>query len=299
MSHTSVLAEEVLEWLAPGPGKVIIDGTLGCAGHAALILERLGPDGRLIGFDRDPSAIEASRKALEKYGDRAMILKSDFKNIPARLREAGIDGADGVLLDLGVSSPQLDEAVRGFSFRLDGPLDMRMDPSSPLTASEIVNRYPKKELEKILYEYGEERYARRIAEKIERERSKRRIERTVELAAILLEAVPTHYRHGRIHPATRTFQALRIAVNAELDSIGEFLDAVPAWLKPGGRAVVISFHSLEDRLVKRAFREMQKRGLGVVLTKKPVTASDAETAANPRSRSAKLRAFERGKEGGR
>ncbi|HTL69756.1 MAG TPA: 16S rRNA (cytosine(1402)-N(4))-methyltransferase RsmH [Candidatus Eisenbacteria bacterium] len=297
MSHTSVLAEEVLEWLAPAPGKVIIDGTLGCAGHAALILEKLGPEGRLIGFDRDPSALEFSRKALQKYGDRVMILKSDFKNIPARLREAGIDGVDGVLLDLGVSSPQLDEAVRGFSFRLDGPLDMRMDPSSPLTAAEIVNRYPKKELENIIFEYGEERYARRIAEKIERERSKRRIERTVELAAILLEAVPSHYRHGRIHAATRTFQALRIAVNAELDSLQEFLDAVPAWLKPGGRAVVISFHSLEDRLVKQAFREMQKRGLGVVLTKKPVTASPAETVSNVRSRSAKLRAFERGKEG--
>ncbi len=292
-SHTSVLSAEALRYLAPAPGETAVDGTLGLGGHAALILERLGPSGRLIGFDKDPHALVEAAHFLARYGDKVMTLHDDFRNIAGRLRELGIQSADAVLLDLGVSSPQIDRPERGFSFSQEGPLDMRMDPGAGLSAREIVNRWPAQEITRILFEYGQERYARRIAERIVRERSVRPIERTTDLAAVVSAAVPAAYRHGRIHPATRAFQAFRIATNDELGSLEAFLAAAPGLLAPGARLAVISFHSLEDRLVKHAFRDWAKRGLGEVLTKKPVEASAEETAANPRSRSAKLRAFRR------
>ncbi len=293
--HISVLAVEVLEWLTVRPSGVYVDGTLGLGGHAALILEKLGSDGRLIGFDKDAAALAEAREVLAVYGERVMLIHDDFKHMAHQFAGLGIGRADGILLDLGVSSMQLDRVERGFSFRFDGPLDMRMDTSQKLTAAHIVNEWPRKDLEQIIFEYGEERFGRRIAERIERERSGRRIETTGALAAIIASAVPATYRHGRIHPATRTFQALRIAVNGEMESLRVFLETAFDALAEGGRLVIISFHSLEDRMVKNAFREWQKEDKGKVLTKKPMTAAEAEILANPRSRSAKLRVFERTK----
>ena len=222
-----------------------------------------------------------------------MLIHDDFRNLAAELRQRQIHSVDGLLLDLGVSSMQLDHPGRGFSFQTEGPLDMRMDPAQPLTAKEIVNTYPKNRLQEILWNYGEERFARRIADRIVETRSKRRIETTVELESIIYQAVPAFYRHGRIHPATRSFQALRIAVNDEVKALQELLDQVIALLNSRGRLVIISFHSLEDREVKTAFRRFSQEEKGRILTKKPVTASPREVAENPRSRSAKLRAFER------
>lgn len=294
--HTSVLPDQTIEWLAPAPGKTIIDGTIGFGGHAERILERLGPEGKLIGFDRDPFALAKARERLERFGDRVMLFKDNFTAIPQRLKENGIAGADGILLDLGVSSVQLETPSRGFSFLKEGPLDMRMDPDDALTAADIVNGYSKPQLQELIGFLGEERYAGRIASRIVEERSRRRqgIRTTTELASIIYHAVPSGYRYGRIHPATRTFQALRIAVNRELESLGIFLKCLPDWLASSGRAVIISFHSLEDRLVKVAFRDWQKSQLGRVLTKKPVSAAPDEISKNPRARSAKLRAFKKG-----
>lgn len=221
-----------------------------------------------------------------------MIIKDDFKNIAGRLKEAGVSGVNGMLLDLGVSSMQLDEAGRGFSFKGDGPLDMRMDPEAALTAKQIVNTTPKNELRDLLGTLGQERYAGRIAERIFQARCKRRIETTGELASIIAGAVPRNYRYGRIHPATRSFQALRITVNREIETLEIFLSQAAGCLAAGGRLVIISFHSLEDRLVKNAFKKWQAEGLGRILTKKPVVASEEETLANPRARSAKMRVFE-------
>ncbi len=279
----------------PRPSGVYVDGTLGLGGHAGLILERLGPDGKLVGFDKDAAALAEAGKALAVYGERVMLIHDDFKNLTHRFAGLGIGRADGVLLDLGVSSMQLDRAERGFSFRFDGPLDMRMDPSQELTAADIVNDWSREDLQQIIFEYGEERFGRRIAERIERERAGRRIETTGQLASIIASAVPGAYRHGRIHPATRTFQALRIAVNGEMESLRLFLDTALDALAEGGRLAIISFHSLEDRMVKTVFREWQKEEKGTALTKKPMIATDAEISANPRSRSAKLRVFERTK----
>ncbi|MGH7198792.1 MAG: 16S rRNA (cytosine(1402)-N(4))-methyltransferase RsmH [Candidatus Omnitrophota bacterium] len=294
--HQSVLLKEVLAGLAPAPGKTIVDGTLGTAGHAQAILRKLGPSGRLIGFDKDPKALEGAKKVLEEFGDRVMIFHDDFKNIAARLREREVSAVEGILLDLGVSSAQLDEAERGFSFRKDGPLDMRMNPEDTLTAEEIVNTYPEEKLAEILKSYGEERYARRIATKIAYTRKREKIRTTGQLSSLVFSAVPSSYRYGWLHPATRTFQAFRIAVNKELEALRNFLEEAPDLLADGGRLVIISFHSLEDRIVKTAFRELAKKGLGRILTKKPVVPEEEETRANPRARSAKMRIFEKAKE---
>ncbi len=279
--------------LAPAPGKTILDGTLGYAGHAQAILRELGPSGHLIGFDKDPKALEAAKKILEEFGDRAMILHEDFKNIGARLKELEISSVQGILLDLGVSSAQLDEADRGFSFRKNGPLDMRMNPKESLTAEEIVNHYPEEKLVEIIKSYGEERYARRIATKIADTRKREQIRTTGQLSSLIFSAVPSSYRHGWLHPATRTFQAIRIAVNSELEALRTFLEEAPDLLDSGGRLVIISFHSLEDRIVKNSFRELAKNGIGRILTKKPVVPEEEETRANPRARSAKMRVFEK------
>ncbi len=292
--HTSVLLEEALAHLDPQPGDRIVDGTLGFGGHAERILEKLGPEGRLIGFDRDPEALAGCKKKLVKFGDRAVLIQKRFSRITEELRSLGQDPVQGVLLDLGVSSFQLDEPRRGFSFREEGPLDMRMDPAESMTAARLVNEAPKEKLMQILWTYGEERFARRIVEAIEAARDRLPLKTTSQLAAVIERAVPGKYRHGRLHPATRTFQALRIAVNSEMQELETFLSTVTEILATGGRLVIISFHSLEDRQVKNAFRRFKAEGTGEILTKKPVTASEDEIGANPRARSAKLRAFRKG-----
>jgi len=289
-SHASVLLEETLEWLDAKPGSVVVDGTLGGCGHALSLLKRIGPAGRLIGFDKDPEAVRQARQDLRVFGDQVMIFHDDFKNIASRLESLELK-ANGVLLDLGVSSPQLDRAERGFSFKADGPLDMRMNPEETLTAREVVNRYPEKALADIFRKYGEERYSRRIAKRIMEIREKRRIESTAELESIVWQAVPSATRHGRIHPATRVFQALRIEVNKEIEALEVFLSNILGALETDGRVVILSFHSLEDRLVKTFFREYDRQKKGEILTKKPVIPQLEEIQNNPRSRSAKLRAF--------
>lgn len=291
--HKSVLLAEAVEWLGIQKPAVIVDGTLGSGGHAEEILRRLGPKGKLIGFDKDPEAVREAAERLERFGEQAMIIRDDFKNIARRLSQANVHSADGVLLDLGVSSMQLDREQRGFSFSKNGPLDMRMDPQSALSATEIVNHYPEKELADIFWNFGQERHSRRIASRIVRERSRKKILTTAALEQVIFHSVPRTYRYGRIHPATRSFQALRIVVNDELGSLQRFLSEVVSLLKPRGRVVIISFHSLEDRLVKQAFREFERQGLGQVLTKKPVVAGEPEIQENPRARSAKLRVFEK------
>lgn len=285
------MLEEAVEWLAPRPNGVIVDGTLGGGGHARRILEKSAPDGRLVGFDRDPGAIREARRVLAGFGERVMVIHDNFKNVRNRIAEFGIGRVQGMLLDLGLSSLQLDEPGRGFSFKTDGPLDMRMDPSEGPSAADIVNGYREEELRELLWKWGEERFARKIVGRIVETRRKKKIRSTFELAALVISSVPASYRYGRIHPATRTFQALRIAVNEELRSLEEFLSSVTDGLDEGARLVIISFHSLEDRIVKNAFRNFQKAGEGKILTKKPVTPSEAEMSRNPRSRSAKLRAF--------
>lgn len=290
--HESVLLEEVCHWLKPGGGKVLLDGTLGLGGHSKCWLERSSPDGRVIGVDRDREALRQARQVLEIYGDRVFMVHSNFSNCWTALEEAGRSLLDAALLDLGVSSLQLDSAERGFSFMAQGPLDMRMDTTQALTAEKLLNEASEKELQEILWNFGEERYARRIVRRILEARASGRIRSTKELENIVFHGVPKAYRYGRIHPATRTFQALRISVNGELDALDDFLAQCPKYLKEHGRLAVISFHSLEDRRVKQAFRTLEKDRRGQVLTKKPIVPSEAEMARNPRSRSAKMRVWE-------
>jgi 16S rRNA (cytosine1402-N4)-methyltransferase len=302
VEHVPVLANEVLSYLAPRPAGVYCDATVGYGGHARAILEASGPDGRLVGVDRDPAAIAAAAEALRGYGDRVTLVQAPF----ARLREV-LDGAnalplDGCLIDLGVSSPQLDRAERGFSFRHSGPLDMRMDPGSGETAADYLRRVTPQELEAVLRDFGEERYAGRLARAIVEARDREDLTTTSALAALIARSVPTHERHK--DPATRTFQALRIAINDELGQLERFLADAPGCLRPGGRLVVIAFHSLEDRMVKRRLKALAgERGpyegapsgepVLRLLTRHVVVATDEERASNPRARSAKLRAAER------
>ena len=290
--HESVLLEEAVAWLKPAPGKTLLDGTLGLGGHARRWLEQSAPDGQVVGFDRDPQAVLEARRVLEVFGDRTMIHQDNFMNCWQRLERAGPSHVDAILLDLGVSSMQLDSPSRGFSFRMDGPLDMRMDPGQTLNAETLVNESNEKELQEILWKFGEERFARRIARRICESRTQKRICTTGQLEAVIFHGVPAPYRHGRIHPATRSFQALRLAVNGELQALEVFLSEALSHLKPGGRIAVISFHSLEDRIVKHAFRDAEKNGQGKVLTKKPILAAEEESQRNPRSRSAKMRVIE-------
>jgi 16S rRNA (cytosine1402-N4)-methyltransferase len=289
---------------------VYADGTLGGGGHARLILENCGPDGRLVGVDRDPAALEAARANLAEFGERVTLVHGTFAELPTILPAVGLPQVDGVLVDLGVSSHQFDTAERGFSFRAEGALDMRMDPGAGETALELLRRLHVDELIGILKDYGEEKFAGRIARAIKEAVDADRLHTTTELAALCARAVPAaEVRRMRIDPATRTFQALRIAVNREIEQLETFLAAFPELLKPGGRCLVISFHSLEDRPVKERFRELEwtsrlppdladKAGerihpICTTLTRKPVVASEAETARNPRARSAKLRACQK------
>lgn len=306
--HLSVLPAEVLRYLAPRPGGVYLDGTTGGGGHAALVLEASSPDGILIGLDRDAQALAAARERLAPFGERARLFRKNFDELDALLAELGIAGIDGFLLDLGVSSYQLDTGERGFSFLQDAPLDMRMDTGSGETAAELVNGLSEQELTRIIREYGEERWAKRIAAFIVRARGEAPIETTLQLADLVKGAIPRGAWEERLHPATRTFQAFRIAVNDELGSLERGLAAALRLLRRGGRGVVISFHSLEDRIVKNTFRGLAQgctcprdfprcvcgnTPQVKVLTGKPVTAGDAELKENPRARSAKLRAIEK------
>ena len=286
--HTPVMLREVLEWLRVKPDGTYIDATLGAGGHAEAIAGKL-TSGRLIGLDRDARALAMAQERLKIFGTKVTVVEAPFSRIAEVARELGIPPADGVLADLGVSSMQLDQAARGFSFREAGPLDMRMNAEDELTADEIVNRWPERELADLLYREADEHDSRRIARAIVRARP---IRDTAHLATTVA-GVRRQWGRQRLHPATKTFLALRIAVNREMEELGQFLSRVPATMNPGGRCVVLAYHSREDRIVKDAMREGAKLGQYRLLTKKPVTPSDEEIASNPRARSAKLRAAER------
>lgn len=305
--HIPVLTKELLQYLQPRPGGTYVDGTVGAAGHSLAILEAVQGQARLIGLDRDRQALTVAARNLAKFGAAVTLVHSDFRHLPAVLQQHGVDRVDGIVLDLGVSSLQLDQVERGFSFHHDAPLDMRMDRDQPTTAADLVNQLEEKQLASILWEFGEERWSRRIAAAIVRERRKHPIKTTLQLAELVKNAIPAAARRTGGHPARRTFQALRIAVNDELNSLKEVLTPAVEMLKCGGRIIVISFHSLEDRIVKHTFRRLAtecvcepgancrcgNRKLLKILTKRPVTPDPDEVARNPRARSAKLRAAER------
>jgi 16S rRNA (cytosine1402-N4)-methyltransferase len=287
-SHVPVLLAEVLELLAVRPGALCVDGTVGLGGHAAAVLRASAPDGRLVGFDRDGETLAAAQARLAGFGARVRLEQADYREIPGRL---GGERPDAVLLDLGVSSAQLGDPARGFSFQAGGPLDMRMDRSRGPTAADLVNRMRESDLADLIHECGEEPASRRIARAIVRARETKPIETTTELAEIVRRAAPRRRPGGR-HPATRTFQALRIRVNGELDGLGEAFIRIGGCLAPRGRMAVIAFHSLEDRAAKEAFRALAAQGFRA-LTKKPVRPGEDEVRANPRARSARLRAVAR------
>jgi 16S rRNA (cytosine1402-N4)-methyltransferase len=305
--HESVMPNEVLHWLQPQQDGLYLDGTLGGAGHSRLILQAAAGV-RLIGLDRDPSALQAAAQVLEPYAEQISLHHITFDRAAEVLEQLGCGKLDGMLLDLGVSSHQLDTAERGFSFRQDAPLDMRMDPTAGMTAAEYLLRVEEADLMKVLFEYGEERYSRRIARKIVAQRQQEPIETTRQLAELVRDAIPGGRRPSRIHPATRVFQALRILINDELGQVKRGVDGAIDLLKPGGRLVVISFHSLEDRIVKHLFRDRAKGCICPprlpvcqcnkvpevkLLTRKGVKATNDEIDRNARSRSAVLRAVER------
>jgi len=290
--HEPVLQEEVLRLLDPRPGGVVVDATLGSGGHAVEILKRIGKGGRLIGIDQDPEALRRCRERLKAFS-RVEFFQENFSNLDLILHHLNLEAVDAVLMDVGFSAEQLETADRGFSFLKEGPLDMRMDPGPPLRARDLVNDLSQEDLENIFRRYGEERWSRRIAGVIARERTARPIETTTELVRLVEKAVPRQFQHGRLHPATRVFQALRIAVNGELEALEGGLPKAFRALGPGGRLAVISFHSLEDRIVKRMFRGWAGEGRGRLLTPKPIQAAREEVGRNPRSRSAKLRGIEK------
>ena len=305
--HVSVLLEECIEGLNIKPDGIYVDGTLGGAGHSSQIAARL-TTGRLIGIDRDPVALKAAGERLQPFADRVTLVHSNFCEIKQVLHDLGIPGVDGILLDLGVSSPQLDDGARGFSYMADAPLDMRMNNEDPLTAHTVVNTWPQEELKRILFTYGEERYAPQIAAAICRRREEKTIETTLELVDIIRSAMPAAALREKQHPAKRSFQAIRIAVNDELGSVEQVMrDAIPA-LNPGGRLAIITFHSLEDRIVKQGMADAAKgctcppnfpvcvcgkKPQVKLISRKPITSTEEELERNPRARSAKLRVCEK------
>lgn len=284
--HRPVLVQAVVEGLNLRPGQVVLDATLGLGGHAERILEVLGPSGRLVGVDRDPEALEAAGQRLKRFGDQVFYAHGHFGDLSRILDGAGLDRLDAALFDLGVSSLQLEKAGRGFSFAREGPLDMRMNPREGTTAADLVNRASQADLREWIRSYGEERWAGRIARAIV---ERRPFSTTAELAQAIRGAVPSAYRRARIDPATRTFQAIRIVVNRELELLPLGLAQSAQRLRAGGRIAVLSYHSLEDRIVKVYFREEAREGRLQVITRKPVRPSGEETAQNPRARSARLR----------
>ena len=305
--HVSVLLEECIDGLNIKPDGIYVDGTLGGAGHSSQIAKRL-TTGMLIGIDRDPVALKAAGERLAPYGDRVKLVHSNFCEVKQVLEDLVIDGVDGILLDLGVSSPQLDDGSRGFSYMADAPLDLRMNNEDPMTAADVVNTWSQEELKRILYDYGEERYAPRIAEAICRRRTEKPIETTLELVDIIRGAMPAAALREKQHPAKRSFQAIRIAVNDELGSVEKIMrDAIPC-LNPGGRLAIITFHSLEDRIVKNGMAAAAKgctcppsfpvcvcgkKPKVKLISRKPITSTQEELDRNPRARSAKLRICEK------
>jgi 16S rRNA (cytosine1402-N4)-methyltransferase len=284
---------EVLRFLNPRPGAVIVDGTAGTGGHSLLVLPRVLPTGRVVAVDRDAQALQIAKDRLREFAPQATFLHGNFRHLERLLVEAEIGRVDGLLLDLGMSSLQVDHPERGFSFANDGPIDMRMDQEDDASAQALVDELSADELSRLFTALGEERFARRIARRIVEERRKHPITSTAALARVIAEAVPPGARHGRLHPATRVFQALRMAVNDELGALQELLACLAGLLKPEGRAVILTYHSLEDRLVKQAFQQGAREALWTILTKKPLRPSEEEVVQNPRARSAKLRAVER------
>ncbi len=290
--HTPVLKKEVLQYLNPGQNENFIDGTIGEGGHTRLILEKNIPDGKVLGIDLDPAQIETAKWMMADYKDRLILENNSYVNLKEITERKNFAPVNGILLDVGMSSVHLQISERGFSFQIDQSLDMRYsDKENLLTAEKIINEWSQKDLEKIIEEYGEEKFAKKISEKIVEERKKGRIKSTFGLVKIIKEIIPARFQKGKIHCATRTFQALRIAVNGELENLERVLPIALSILKKEGRLVVISFHSLEDRIVKNFFNKKAKEGLIKILTKKPITAEPAEIAKNPRARSAKLRAI--------
>lgn len=305
--HVSVLLEECLDGLNIKPDGIYVDGTLGGAGHSSRIAALLST-GRLIGIDRDPVALKAAGERLAPYAERVNLVHSNFCDMAQVLRELGIPGVDGILLDLGVSSPQLDDGARGFSYMTDAPLDMRMNSADSLSAHTVVNTWPQEELKRILYTYGEERYAPQIAAAICRRREEKTIETTLELVDIIRSAMPAAALREKQHPAKRSFQAIRIAVNDELGAVEKIMDDAVDLLNPGGRLAIITFHSLEDRIVKNGMVQAAKgctcpsnfpvcvcgkKPKVKIISRKPIVSGDEELEANPRARSAKLRVCER------
>ncbi len=306
-NHTSVLLWETIENLDIKPDGIYVDGTLGGGGHSFHICEKLGENGRLIGIDQDADAICAASKRLEKFSDKVTIVRNNYCNMKAALAELGVDKVDGIILDLGVSSFQLDTVERGFSYKYDTTLDMRMDTRQTLTARDIVNDYPEMELFRIIRDYGEDQFAKNIAKHIVAEREKSPIETTYQLNEIIKASIPAKFRQNG-HPSKKTFQAIRIECNRELDVLKDTMDDMVSLLKEGGRLCIITFHSLEDRIVKSAFKKYEnpcecppgfpvcvcgKKQLGKVISKKPILPSEEEMELNSRSKSAKLRVFEK------
>ena len=306
--HIPVLLKETLEYLDPQPGGIYVDGTLGGAGHSFEVAKRISPGGTLVGIDQDENALEAAKERLKEFGSSVIVVHDNFRNIKSIISKIGFSEVDGILLDIGVSSHQLDEEERGFSYMNDGPLDMRMDRTKKYTAESIVNDVSEQELARIIKEYGEEKWAVRIAKFIVEERKKQRIDSTLKLVEVIKRAIPAAARREGGHPAKRTFQALRIAVNDELEVLKQALFDGVEVLKPEGRIVVITFHSLEDRIVKTVFNNMEKpcvcppqipicvcgkKPILKILTRKPVTANEEELQQNSRAKSAKLRAAAR------
>ncbi len=306
--HTSVLLNETIEGLNIKPDGIYVDGTLGGGGHSLEVCKRLGANGSIIGIDQDAAAIKAAGDRLKDFGEKVTIVRSNYCEMKSRLQELGIDKVDGIILDLGVSSYQLDTAERGFSYREDAPLDMRMDTRQSMTARDIVNDYSEKELYRVIRDYGEDKFAKNIAKHIVIARGKEPIETTGQLTEIIRAAIPMKYQKKSGHPAKRTFQAIRIELNRELEVLRDSLDDMIDLLNPGGRLCIITFHSLEDRIVKSAFKKNEhpctcppdfpvcvcgKVSKGSIITRKPILPSEEELEHNSRSKSAKLRIFER------
>lgn len=306
--HKSVLLHETVDSLNIRPDGIYVDGTLGGGGHASLVCSRLGENGRLIGIDQDADAIAAATERLKPYGGRVTIVRNNYENIDTVLAELGIPGVDGIYLDLGVSSYQLDTAERGFTYREDAPLDMRMDQRNAETAADIVNGYSEMELYRIIRDYGEDRFAKNIAKHIVRARQEKPLETTGELIEVIKAAIPAKVRATGGHPAKRTFQAIRIELNKELEVLEHSIDKMIGLLNPGGRLSIITFHSLEDRIVKNKFKENEnpcvcppdfpvcmcgRKSRGKVVTRKPIVPTGQEIEENKRSKSSKLRVFEK------